>query len=893
MNYWEILHKLLTGPVELLLEVAAAMGERIISKGGIIVIFLSLLINIPALLLFRQAISQQNQAKREKQNSGSSPSGIFENIKAFFLQKTTLALLMEILLFAAGYFFFTGPYRFLDKRFGPIANLREPDKLFAIGSIQLNILPICAFCLRIVAESLFLRESNKGYKIQRLILSLAFFGVLYFSPSGFALYMLTAALLTLISALLSRLKNPFRILSLVISAVGLILLAYTAFFMQIDSPRKRLVIMSALLLTQIPLLISFFIKNHQAVLSVTTSRTDHTLFLINAVYLTILTGIQIPSMVIRSAPTDFINVSSYYSPAWYIVSASLLAAGTFLLWFGMIYMIASSPVKKITALVMTIISFWGTVNSMFYGNNRGLMSDQLVYEIMPADPINVSLINFGILILIALALFIIWKKQTVLLSLLIMLLCVTKTTSSVSNLVNIAKTLNTEKVFIDTQMLNKPEIPLSKTGKNVIVFMLDRSMGYFIPFMMAERPELMEKFDGFTFYPNTLSFATQTNEGVPALFGGYEYTPEEINERNDVLLVEKHDEALRMMPLIFDDAGYEVTVIDPPYAGYKMLSDLEIFSDRPEIHAFHAEGLFTGSPGLQKSTISKLKRNFFCYSIYRLSPLFIQPTLYTSGSYNKPLAVLMQSFDNLNEASGAREKFEQAYNVLQNLNNMTMITDENINTYLAIDNKSTHEPVLLQLPDYTITENVDNSQYESSPITRTSWDGRTIELDSVFKVTHYHGNMASYLSLGVWLDYLRENGVYDNTRIIFVADHGKTQGYKDLKFGSESYEEVLAFNPVLMVKDFNSKGFSVDEQFMTNADVPTIAMEGLISDPVNPATGNPVNNDAKTESDIIVKHTTIWDIRDNNGTTYLPDSWYRFHGEDIFDPDNWESLGVH
>ena len=38
------------------------------------------------------------------------------------------------------------------------------------------------------------------------------------------------------------------------------------------------------------------------------------------------------------------------------------------------------------------------------------------------------------------------------------------------------------------------------------------------------------------------------------------------------------------------------------------------------------------------------------------------------------------------------------------------------------------------------------------------------------QVTHYQVNMAAFLKLGEWFDYLRENGVYDNTRIIIVSD---------------------------------------------------------------------------------------------------------------------------
>ena len=235
--------------------------------------------------------------------------------------------------------------------------------------------------------------------------------------------------------------------------------------------------------------------------------------------------------------------------------------------------------------------------------------------------------------------------------------------------------------------------------------------------------------------------------------------------------------------------------------------------------------------------------------------------------------------------------FEQSYNVLLNLEQITKIQSEDTNTFFMMDNRTTHDPTLLQMPDYIPMESVDNSEFETLPVTRESIDGRTIRLKTVNQVTHYHSNMAAFILLGRWMDYLRENNVYDNTRIIIVADHGHPQGFKEFRFGTESHEDVLTYNPVLLVKDFGSTGFSIDEQFMTNADTPTIAMEGLIENPLNPATGEPITNKDKTESDILVKHTEVWDIKRNNGNTFLPGDWYRFHGDNIFDISSWEPIG--
>ena len=95
-------------------------------------------------------------------------------------------------------------------------------------------------------------------------------------------------------------------------------------------------------------------------------------------------------------------------------------------------------------------------------------------------------------------------------------------------------------------------LPLSKNGTNVIVFMLDRAVSGYIPYLFQEKPQLQDQFAGFTYYPNTLSFGVSTVVGTPPLFGGYEYTPEEINKRADEMLSSKQNEALKVMPKIFN-----------------------------------------------------------------------------------------------------------------------------------------------------------------------------------------------------------------------------------------------------------------------------------------------------------------------------------------------------
>ena len=72
---------------------------------------------------------------------------------------------------------------------------------------------------------------------------------------------------------------------------------------------------------------------------------------------------------------------------------------------------------------------------------------------------------------------------------------------------------------------------------------------------------------------------------------------------------------------------------------------------------------------------------------------------------------------------------------------------------------------------------------------------------------------------------------------------------------------------------------------MTNADVPTIATNGVIKNATNPYTGK-VLKDQVDKSEVHVYRAFKWRIEENQGNTY--GSVYYFKVRDnIFDMNNW------
>ena len=77
---------------------------------------------------------------------------------------------------------------------------------------------------------------------------------------------------------------------------------------------------------------------------------------------------------------------------------------------------------------------------------------------------------------------------------------------------------------------------------------------------------------------------------------------------------------------------------------------------------------------------------------------------------------------------------------------------------------------------------------------------------------------------------------------------------------------------------------------MTNADVPAISIEGLIANPVNKNTGNPISTSQKANG-IIIGNGETWSPDDQNKNTFKIDNnqWY-YLKDDIHKASNWKQI---
>lgn len=886
MGFLQIIDTLILGPLRLLFELLFSEVYAVLGIAGWAIIALSVVMTLILMPFYRHADLQQKAAQEKELSLRDGVRHIRKTfrgkermmmLQTYYRQndykqtdalRGTMSLVLEIPFFLAAYQFLSGLTLLKGMAFGPIRDLAAPDGLLHLAGYEINLLPLLMTLFNVLSAIIFTRKASRKTKIQLYAMAAFFLVFLYNSPSGLLLYWTFNNLLSLVKNMVAAIPRKKK---------------EKAVRQGRHTKKKKA---------------QWSTARDKALLG---SRVrQRRLFLVSGLFLTMLIGVLIPSTFIAASPQEYVDIYYYAHPASFVLTSFLLAVGFNQIWLPIFYKLSSDLTQHIMSRALFIISGASLANYMFFGNNLGFISPALQYEQGMRYMLVEQLTNWLILALVATLLILFLKYFGKIAISLLLVAALALGAMSITNFVRINESIQQLDLASPTDAAalaeSTPSFTLSRSGKNVIVLMFDRALGSLIPYLMNEKPGLAEQFAGFTYYANTISYGSSTNFGVPPLLGGYEYTPVEMNARDQEELVVKHNEALKVLPVLFAENGYDVTVCDPPYANYRWYPDLKIYDDYPEIAAYITKGKFS-QKNRTTSDLSNNHRNFFLFSLMKTLPLSLQPLLYEQGNYRMLPAERggvvsgTQLVHSLSKAQGFRKAFMESFDVLLNLTTMTTIEDTEQGSFLFLLNDTTHEPMLLKAPGYVPAATVDNKSYDADHKDRfvNQENGRELRMETIEQMTHYHINMAMMIQLGQWFDSLRLAGVYDNTRIIIVSDHGRDlDQLDDLIYEDQDGEtyDVTAYYPLLMVKDFNDHEFRTSHEFMTNADVPTLALQNLIEDPVNPFTSKPINSDAKTAHPQFIIMSRIWQTDVNNGNTFLPGGWASVQ-DDINNADNW------
>ncbi len=801
--------------------------------------------------------------------------------------RSSFGLLIQVPFFTAAYSCLSSmeilrgmPMYLIHDTGGFIRDMGSPDGLLHVAGHTINLFPLIMTAVNIISGTIYTKGLKLREKLQVYGLALVFVAILYDSPCGLVLYWTCNNIFSLIKNIFYKLRHPAKVL------YAIACLAVTAFIPYLFVSRtvsvKRAVLTSciAALVYAVPLLIraaGWLLRTSCPRLTASFSRRL-AVFALASAGLWLLTGLLIPTHLISASPMEFSGIDGYGSPLFFVGNTLLQSFGTFVVWPFLIFFLYREKIQSLAAMLFSAAFVSALANMFIFHGSYGIMSKLLTFRTVANvdSGIPMLLLNLAFLCLLAVLVAFLFRKgrdrifsyAAVFLSGAILCL----------SLVNVRNIQKGYAQYVEVSRNNNADIKeiepifhLSRTGRNVLVIYLDKAQNRYLRPVFDEYPALYGQFSGFTLYRNTVSFNGWTLMGASPCYGGYEYTPEAKNKRSDVPLVDKQNESILLLPRIFTEQaeGWSATITDPSWANYSWIADLGIFKDYPKIERHSTDGVYLDQwykenkniAGMNK-TSRTLRRSLIWYSLFRISPLFLRPAIYNGGNYWDP-----------NSTDEDLNAFLEGYSVLDFLKRLTAFDSKTENSFTYFVNNTTHDGAYLQYPDYRPVNEITLSS--PSPF---AWD------------YEYQSNAAALHRLGEFFDYLKANGAYDNTRIILVADHSSA-GYEEEYEWDSKFQEIQPghFHPLLMMKDFGAEGpLIVNEDFMTNADVPALALEGIIENPVNPFTGKLVDSSDKEHGALVcTDHIFMPQQNDSRYVfTAAPGKWWRVKGN-IFKSSSW------
>ncbi|WP_297646551.1 membrane protein insertase YidC [uncultured Treponema sp.] len=787
--------------------------------------------------------------------------------------RSSFSLLIQIPFFIAAYNFLSNLEPLKNYSFLFIKSFGEPDATFHIGSFAVNVLPVAMTIINCVAGLIYSKGHPLSEKIQIYACAAVFLLLLYNSPAGLVVYWTMNNVLSLVKNIFYKIRNPKKVLYIIACIVSIcLILCGTVFFRHTKLIFRIMLVFTGILIPLAPFAAKFlgsFFESHFYILD-ENPKLRLSVFLISAFILAVLTGLAIPSILMQSEPEQYSYVDSYTSPLYFIWHTFFQSLGFFVVWPFCFYALFSSKTKKVLTFLFTFVAFSALLNCFAFSGNYGPVNPNLLFmtpqHFMPG--IKIVLVNILCMAVILSLVAVAFSFKAKVLNSLCTIFLISLVAISGKNIISVQTSFRKMEAP-DFSRKIEPIFHLSKKGKNVIILMQDRFFSPLIPKILENNPELRKRLDGFIWYPNTVSFGKLTMIGTPGIFGGYDYTPFEMNRRTDKTLQQKHNEAILTMPIVFNQNNWNVTVADLPYENYLEQPVTYMYKGYDFINRITTHGAYSNiwyaRNNMKKSPFMSegIKRNFIWFSVLKIVPPFMRQIIYHKKywiSYNK-FEDNAKFIDNYSEIDLFPELFDSS---------------SEKNAFFLLDNEANHESILLQAPDYIPVENVTDFGPGGKDETYSSMVG-------VLK------------RFADFIDFLKENNLYDNTKIILVSDHGMSRdtGVFDNKTQNfPFYKENMT--ATLLVKDFFSRGNLKEVYtFMTNADTPALALKDIDGKAVNPFTKNPLDVNSVgggiTKNDFIKMSNAPAEstrIRKNTRFNIKDDEWYTVK-DNIFDDKNW------
>ncbi|WP_232000278.1 YidC/Oxa1 family membrane protein insertase [Helicobacter cinaedi] len=339
----------------------------------------------------------------------------------------------------------------------------------------------------------------------------------------------------------------------------------------------------------------------------------------------------------------------------------------------------------------------------------------------------------------------------------------------------------------------------SKDKENVLILLFDAFTGSHLQIIFEQFPELKQEFQGFTYYPNTLSLDGDTIRTAHTILTGHNLSAFANRNLSMQTYTDNITDSLLATYQTFRKYGFKVDSFAMPHINSSHTQEnIDIYDGWDNYFAAYSKMMDFDS------TLQNLKKhNQPVGEMASMGLFYFAPYIFRTRIYKD------FEFGNYSWIFGKKQQIGSFINGVKHTSALPLIVrnlnvDSTSKTFKYIHTMHTHYPFALNkdcMPEMD-TQSQLPQQYRAF----------------FLNIHHYDNEVCAMKETKILLDFLKDNGIYDNTMIVLVSDHS----YNDLP--THNMPNQASFgnnpNPLLMIKKLKSNGdLKTDMRLMSNADV--------------------------------------------------------------------------
>ena len=289
-------------------------------------------------------------------------------------------------------------------------------------------------------------------------------------------------------------------------------------------------------------------------------------------------------------------------------------------------------------------------------------------------------------------------------------------------------------------------VHLSRTSPNVLVLMLDMFTGDHVTCLMKERPDVLSGFDGFTFYPDTISEADVTIMSLPSIIAGEKVAPRNLAKDTGKTLEESICTETESFFAQLKQKGLDARIAAS--------DDIDFLAQKPYVSRTLYRRFMTEEDSAAKEQGGEYTGLFVVsYGLLQGMPWSLRQYVYNEGRWIMPLFSASKA-----DVVGIMHS-RRHYAVLNGLDRLTK-ADDGKGSYTFVTNELSH------IPWYISKDTLKPVSEDPCPETTFVLDMRNGRIPE-----HYYAEAAAMQLLSQYFEWMKKEQVYDNTLIIVVSDH--------------------------------------------------------------------------------------------------------------------------